>query len=201
MYTINQYRWVQTKRIFETSFIKIINMKTLTKIISCVAFAAIIATLPSCKKDHDRYAMADQDFVTQASSGNMFEIAAGNLALHNSSNTDIQAYGNHMVTDHGKAATEMANLASSKGLTVPTAMLAKDQTNLNTLAGLSGAAFDRQFAAMMVTSHQQTIDLFNRAASDNGVPDADLRSFASGKLPTLNAHLQEAQQLQTKVSQ
>ena len=176
-------------------------MKTVKNILIGLAFLGIAGFTTSCHKDDPLYAMSNQDFVTQASSGNMFEIAAGNLALHNTTNTDIQAFGNHMITDHGAAATEMATLASHKGWAIPTAMLQKDQANLSTLSSLNGTAFDQQFAAMMVTSHQQTIDLFKRAAAEHGVPDADLRSFASGKLPTLNAHLQEAEQLQANVGQ
>ncbi|WP_419699500.1 DUF4142 domain-containing protein [Mucilaginibacter sp. NFX135] len=144
--------------------------------------------------------MSNQDFVTQASSSNMFEIAAGNLALHNSTNANVKAFGNHMVTDHGQAATEMATLAAKKGWTVPTAMATKEQNNYNTLAGLSGTAFDKQFAMMMITSHQETIALFQNAAGNSGVPDADLRNFASGKLPTLKEHLTDSQTLQTQVS-
>jgi len=157
--------------------------------------------IQSCKKDHNNnYTMSNQDFVTKASSSNMFEIAAGNLAVQNSTNTNVKAFGNHMITDHGQAATEMAALASRKGWTVPSAMSAKDQNNYNTLAALSGIAFDKQFAMIMVTSHQEAITLFQNAASNSGVPDADLRSFASGKIPTLKEHLAEAQALQIQVS-
>lgn len=145
--------------------------------------------------------MTDQDFVTRASSSNMFEIAAGNLTISNSTNSSVTAFGSHMVNDHGQAATEMMGLAHQKGWTIPTDMLEKDKANLSVLASLSGTAFDKQFAAMMVTSHQETISLFTSVAQNNGVPDADLRAFASGKLPTLKEHLQEAQTLQTQVNQ
>ncbi|MGN6640505.1 MAG: DUF4142 domain-containing protein [Mucilaginibacter sp.] len=143
--------------------------------------------------------MSNQDFVTKASSGNMFEIAAGNLAQQNSSNADVKAFGTHMITDHGQAGTEMAALASKKGWTIPTALLPQDQASLDTLTSLNGSAFDKKFAAIMINSHIKTINLFQMASSDSGVPDADLRSFAAGKLPTLREHLQMAQQLQTEV--
>jgi putative membrane protein len=157
--------------------------------------------ISSCKKDSDHHTMDNQDFVTQASSANMFEIAAGNLAINNSTNANVKAFGNHMVTDHGQTGTQMATLANQKGWTVPTTMLAKHQTNLNTLTSLTGAAFDKQFAMMMVTSHQETIALFESAGGDTGVQDADLRSFANSKLPTLKEHLASAQTLQTQVNQ
>lgn len=160
---------------------------------------AALAT--GCSKDDDEYyTISNQEFVTQASSSNMFEIAAGTMAVQKSTNADVKAFGQHMMTDHGTAATEMANLANQKGWTIPSSMLQKHQANLNTLSGLSGAAFDKQFADMMVMSHQETITLFDMADNDNGVPDADLRSFASGKLPTLKHHLEEATQLKAKVN-
>jgi putative membrane protein len=154
----------------------------------------------SCTKDHDNdnnYKLNNQDFVNQATSGNMFEIAAGNLAIKNSTNATVIAFGYHMITDHGQTATDMATLATSKGWTIPAVMSEKEQTNYNALAALSGTAFDKQFANIMVTSHQQTISLFESAGSDNGVPDGDLRGFAAGELPTLKEHLADAQTLQT----
>src|ERR1700709_2377181 len=105
-----------------------------------------------------------------------------------------------MITDHGKTATEMASLASSKGWTIPAALIQKDQNNLDTLTSLNGTAFDKKFADMMVVSHQQTIALFERAASSSGVPDGGLRNFAAGKLPTLRMHLSDAQALQAYVN-
>jgi putative membrane protein len=174
-------------------------MKTETKILTALVFLVFIS-LVSCKKDHN-YQMPNQHFVTQASSSNMFEIAAGNLAMQKGVNADVKAFGNHMVTDHSTAATEMATLANQKGLTVPAAMTEKHQAKLNILAGLIGTEFDKQYASMMLTSHMETIALFQEASSDIGVPDDDLRSFAANKLPTLNEHLAQAQQLNTTVSQ
>nr|WP_294796010.1 DUF4142 domain-containing protein [uncultured Mucilaginibacter sp.] len=173
-------------------------MKTETKILIGLAFLIFVSLATSCKKDND-YQMSNQSFVTEASSGNMFEIAAGNLAVQKSVNADVKAYGNHMVSDHGTAATQMMTMANEKGWSVPTTMMEKHQGKLNTLAALSGAEFDKQYAAMMVTSHMETISLFQNASSNIGVPDSDLRSFAAGKLPTLNDHLKDAQQLQNQV--
>ncbi|SDE96829.1 protein of unknown function [Mucilaginibacter pineti] len=55
----------------------------------------------------------------------MFEIAAGNLALQNSTNANVKAFGNHMITDHRLTGTEMATLAAKNGWIVPTDMATK----------------------------------------------------------------------------
>lgn len=172
------------------------------QIITLITFLGIALVFASCHKDNENnYLMSNQDFVTQASSSNMFEIAAGNLAVSKGSNSNVKAFGNHMITDHGQTSVEMTNLAQQKGWTIPADMLQKDKNNLNILSSLSGSAFDKQFAAIMITSHQETITLFNNASQNNGVPDNDLRSFASNKLPTLQGHLKDAQTLQTQVGQ
>src|SRR3982751_3213362 len=70
-------------------------MKKISLLLTVVLGTAL--AILSCKKDHnDHYTMSNQDFVNQASSSNMFEIAAGNLALHNSTNANVNAFGNHM---------------------------------------------------------------------------------------------------------
>ena len=174
-------------------------MKNSIKLLFTILFGSIV-TLTSCSKDED-YTMSNDQFVAEASSANMFEVAAGNLAVQKSTNTSVTAYGQHMVDDHGTAITEMMALATKKGWNIPTAMMQKHQDKINVMTALSGSAFDRQFATMMVTSHQETIALFEKASANNGVPDGDLRSMASAKLPTLRTHLQSAQQLQTQVGQ
>ena len=155
----------------------------------------------SCKDDDDQeYKLSNQEFVTRASSSNNFEIAAGGLAVTRAENAEVKHYGEHMVSDHGTAGMEMKNLAAGKGWAVPDALQQKEQQNLDKLTALNGAAFDREFANIMVQSHQDAIALFEIGADPMGVPDADLRNLASAKLPTLRTHLQDAVALKTQVN-
>lgn len=160
----------------------------------------IMVAVNACTKDEDEYRLDNQEFITRASSSNMFEIAAGQLAVNMGADAGVKSYGQHMVTDHGQAAAEMAALVNNKGLTLPTTMLAEHQAKIDTLQSLTGDAFDKKYALMMVASHKQTIDLFDQASHNPGVRDNDLRTFATDKLPTLNEHLEEAQHLQASVN-
>jgi putative membrane protein len=167
----------------------------------------VIATgslVTSCKKDRDDdYAMPNQTFVTKASSGNNFEIAAGALAQSKGNNAAVIHFGEHMVTDHGMAATELKALADQNGWSImaATQMEPKQQQDLAMLAAVSGTDFDKKFVQIMVNSHQETVALFESASTESGVPDAGLRNFASAKLPTLRTHLQDAITLNTTVNQ
>jgi len=176
------------------------------KIINNICLAMLIVSasaVTSCKDDDDDdgYAMSNQEFVTQASSSNNFEIAAGGLAVSKGENADVKHYGEHMVADHTAAGLEMKNLASTKGWTIPEALQPSEQQNLAKLAALSGAAFDKEFAKIMVQSHQGAVALFETGSAPMGLPDMDLRAMASAKLPTLKTHLQEAIELSAAVGQ
>lgn len=176
-------------------------MKKLKLILLTVASTAFFASMQSCKSDdNDNYQMDNQTFVNQAASSNNFEIAAGTLATTKSQNSLVQQYGAHMVTEHTAVGTDMASIAGSKGYNVPTTFQAKEQTNINALSNLSGPEFDAQFVNMMIVSHQDAITLFQDASGSRGVSDGDLRNFAANKLPSLKAHLQDAQTLKTQVS-
>ena len=155
----------------------------------------------SCKKDRDSdFKISNQEFVTQASNSNSFEVAAGALAQTKGTNAAVKLYGQHMVTDHTAAGMELKTLADRKNWTVPTGLSPVHQQNLLILSSASNAEFDARFAQLMVQSHQEAVSLFETASADRGVPDVELRSLASAKLPTLKAHLQEALTLQTAVA-
>src|SRR5262245_27107315 len=97
-----------------------------------------------------------------------------------------------MVTDHGKANKELASLAQSKGLTVPTSLDPEHQALVRMLESEDGAAFDKSYSEHMNDDHSKAIALFESASKSS---DADLAGFAKKTLPTLKEHKQMAQKL------
>jgi putative membrane protein len=154
-------------------------------------------TLGSCKTEY-AYDMSSQDFVNQAASSNLFEIAAGNLA-RSSSDSTISAFGIRLIADYGTAERELTQLASQRNLNVPNTLGLLDQQNLDTLSTVTGSVFAQKFAAMTVASQGQAVLLFQAASGNNGVADANLRGYAAGRLPIIKADLQLAEQLPTTV--
>ncbi|WP_181276640.1 DUF4142 domain-containing protein [Arcticibacter pallidicorallinus] len=168
-------------------------------ILCAIAFSS--ATLfQSCSDDDDDAVMTNQEFVTQASSSNSFEIQSGSLAVTKGENPLVKMFGQHMVTDHTMAAEELAPLAQRKGWTLSQTLLKRHQDNFNMLSPLTGNAFDKEFARLMVVSHEEAVSLFRSASSSDGVPDSELRSWAAGKLPKLEQHLEEAKDLHDAVN-
>jgi putative membrane protein len=135
-------------------------------------------------------------FVKLAAQDGMTEVELGKLALSKSSNSDVKQFAQKMVQDHGRADQELAALAQSKGLTVPTKLDAQHEAMVKELSAKSGTAFDSSYAAHMAKGHTKAVALFQAASQSS---DADLAAFAKKTLPTLQEHKQLADNLRASV--
>lgn len=177
-------------------------MKKLNYLKVLFAFMCLAFALQSCKSDEDdnaNYQMENQTFVTQALTNNKFEIAAATLAQSRSKNPQIKQFAAKMVTEHTATGIDLTDLAKSMELSIPAGIEPADQNNINLLGLFTETTFDKEFTKMMVESHKKAVSLFSEAASNTGVPAADLRHFAERKTPSLQQHLKEAESLSTAV--
>ena len=72
-----------------------------------------------------------------------------------------------------------------------------DITTVRSLSSLSGADFDRAYAAEMVKDHQKDVQEFQNASTS--LDDQQLKQTATDLLPTIQEHYRMAQDLQGKV--
>jgi putative membrane protein len=140
---------------------------------------------------------AASSFIMKAAEGGKAEVDLGNLASSKASSADVKSFGQMMVTDHSKANDELASLAGTKGVSLPSAPDAKSKATHDRLDKLSGAAFDKAYMADMVKDHQTDIKEFENAAKSS---DAEVKAFAEKTLPTLRHHLEEAQRINKEVA-
>ncbi len=140
---------------------------------------------------------ADKEFVSDAGMAGLAEVQMANLALQNAQSADVKAFAQRMVTDHGASNAELAQLATVKGLALPTELAGKHQQGLEHLQGLSGADFDKAYMQHMVADHNEAVTLFQNGSTNSS--DSDIKAFATKNLPILQQHLQLAQQVAGKV--
>ncbi len=134
---------------------------------------------------------ADTKFMKTAAMGGMEEVELGKLAAQKASSADVKNFGQHMVDDHSKANDQLTQLATQKGVTLPTAMSTMQKHDMDKLAKLSGAAFDSAYVSMMVKDHKKDIADFQKESKSG--KDSDLKSWATTTLPTLQDHLKMVQ--------
>ena len=130
----------------------------------------------------------DSDFAVAAADGGMLEVKLGQLAQTNGASAKIKELGKMMETDHGKAGEELKAWAAQYNVTLPATLSESKQKKYDELAAKKGADFDKAYAADMVDDHEMDIKEFQKEA-DNG-KNAALKTWAAGKLPLLQHHLE-----------
>src|SRR5438876_8321902 len=123
---------------------------------------------------------ADQAFVMNAAKGGMAEVELGKLAAEKASRDEVKKFAQRMADDHSKANDELKTLAQGKGITLPSAVDAKDKATQDRFAKLSGAAFDRAYMQHMLADHRKDVAAF-KTESTSG-KDPDVKAWATKTL-------------------
>jgi putative membrane protein len=132
------------------------------------------------------------DFVNEAATSDMFEIQSSQLAAQRTQG-DVQSFANQMVTDHTKTTSELKALAPQENVSLPTQMTSSQQSMLDKLRGLQGNDFTKQYMDDQVGAHKDAVSLFERYGK--GGDDNKLKAWANQTLPTLQHHLDMAQNI------
>jgi putative membrane protein len=132
----------------------------------------------------------DRTFVQDAAKRGMHEIQMGHLGIERGQSEAVKGFCQRLINDHTMANKELAAVAKQKGV-----MLSEDDAKIVAMpiTSKSGADFDKEFGMAMVEDHQKDISSFEKEASSGN--DPDIKSWAAKTLPTLRAHLSEAQVL------
>jgi len=139
----------------------------------------------------------DSQFMTEATSGGMMEVAAGKIAVQRGISKEVKDFGQQMIEDHSKANDELKGLAMQKNVTIPADLSNDDQKNIDKLNAATDKEFDKTYMDMMVDDHKKDVDAFQKVV-DNP-KDADVKIWAEKTLPTLKHHLEMARMDQSVV--
>ncbi len=145
---------------------------------------------------HSSLSASDQKFMKEAAQGGASEVELGQLAQQKAESPDVKAFGQRMVDDHTKANDQLKQVASEKGVTLPSQPDAKDKAEKTRLEKMSGAQFDKAYMNYMVADHKKDVADFQKEASHAN--DPDVKNFAQSTLPTLQSHLQQAESIAPK---
>lgn len=143
----------------------------------------------------DKKAEDDAEFAVKAADGGMLEVKLGELAQTNASNPEVKEFAKMMVDEHSKANEELKTIAASKNISLPSALSDKCQKDYDDLAEKRGEDFDKAYTDFMVKDHKEDLDNFKDQAEKGN--DSELRSWAAGKVATLEHHLEMSRQAES----
>jgi putative membrane protein len=146
--------------------------------------------------------LSEPDMMGLVGASNAAEIVTSRVAVEKATNADVKAFARRMVDEHQTMQGQADQLATRLNITPGTPDMATQKTQMaNSMAEqlrgvANGEQFDRQYMDGQVQAHQRTLAEL-QAMQNTG--NAELRTLIQNAIPKVQAHLQEAQQLQGRV--
>lgn len=140
---------------------------------------------------------SDQSFLQDAIKGNRAEITLGKTVMAKTKDPSVKQFAEMMVKDHTVALSQLQQLAQQKNITVPEGLPDDAQQLQTKLQSVTGKQFDKDYMDAMVQDHQKDVQDFKDASQD--AKDPDVKQIATKLTPTLERHLQKAQQIDQKL--
>jgi putative membrane protein len=109
----------------------------------------------------------------------------------------VKQFAQMMVKDHTVALSQLQQLAQQKNITVPEGLPDDAKELQSKLQSATGKQFDKDYMDGMVQDHQKDVQDFQNASQN--AKDPDVKRIASKLTPTLEHHLQKAQQIDQKL--
>lgn len=134
-------------------------------------------------------------FATAAATSDMYEVAAGKIALERSQSADVKAFAQQMVDAHTKTTATLKPLLPA-GVTPPAHVDNRRQGMLDNLRGASGNDFDHRYVTQQVAAHKEA-DILMRGYAKDG-DNAAIKTFAADTDKAVKMHLSMAEGLAKK---
>ena len=164
-------------------------------------FAAAVALAPASTV----FAQSPNDaqIASIVVTANQVDIDAGKLAASKTSDADVKMFAQQMVTDHTGVNKQAVELVTRLKVTpednaTSQSLKSGGDTNLTTLKGLSGAAFDKAYIDHEVAYHQQVLDAVDKVLIPSA-SNADLKALLVKVRPAFVAHLEHAKHVQASL--
>jgi putative membrane protein len=148
--------------------------------------------------------MGDPEILAILAASDSAEIAPSQLATTRAKSAEVKSFARMMIKDHGALEDSMKAMAQANNMApAPNAtsqqIQSQSEATLQSLQGLSGAAFDSAYVAAMVQSHQQA----QTTVDSQLIPTAQnpqLKTALEQKVkPAVAMHLQNAQKIQSSL--
>ncbi len=134
--------------------------------------------------------LTDNDFVTIAGSGGLFEVASSQLALQQSNSDEVKRFAQKMIDDHTKLNAQLAAALGRRGAAPPAALMPVHTAVFQRLRQADKAAFDREYVVAQIAAHGEAAAVFEHYAQTGR--DPELTATARAAAPTIRHHLEMA---------
>jgi len=121
---------------------------------------------------------------------NLETVSLGELAVERGTTNHVRELGKTMQDHYRTSINDVAALAKSKTVTIPTSLSDNGQETVKSLSNKTGIEFDKAYADQTVKSLKDEVSQMENASIKS--TDSNIREWASNALPTLRMQLDQA---------
>lgn len=156
------------------------------------------AAVSAVKASPEKLSGTDQDLMLQVAKGGVMQLEASKVAVQKATNPEIKLLAQAEVDEQTGLSAKLQEIASAKGMTLPTGPDAETQAMLEKLQSASGMAFDRLYLTESGVKGHEKLDTVMSTVQSNA-SDASLKGVAKAAHPLIKTHLKVARQIVDKL--
>jgi putative membrane protein len=139
---------------------------------------------------------AASSFLVRVADAGMTEVRITSITMKKAAHQPVKDFATMLNKEHSDLNDQVKDLADQKNVVLPQNISEEKQKEIDMLDNSEGKEHDKTFINMMISKHQSSIEMFEKAVQE--VADYDIKTFAEKTLPTLKSHLEAAKSLQKK---
>lgn len=157
--------------------------------------AAAVSAVPATAA---KLSSADQNLMMQVAKGGMMQLEVSKIAAQKASNAEVRQLAQAEVDEQTGLSAKLQEIATAKGITLPTTPDAETQATLTKLQSMTGMSFDRMYVTESgVKGHEKLDKVMSTVHSS--ASDASLKGVAKAAHPLVKAHLKVAREIMGKM--
>jgi putative membrane protein len=146
--------------------------------------------------------LSDPNIVAYLDAANMTDSASGSIAAAKGTNAEVKSFGRDMMRDHHALRVAGQDLAKKLNITPQPAPNDTTQAHASKVADSlnaqpRGAAWDKAYIAQEITAHESVLS--NAQTALGATQNAELKALIQKAAPNIQAHLDHAKQIQSKL--
>ena len=133
---------------------------------------------------------ATADFVVNAASAGMLEVAMANVARRKAFSVRVRTFGAIIARDDARANEELREAARSQGIVLPLGLSADSKKTIDKICKQKGKEFDKAFMEMMTKNNKEHVAEFKKASAS--CKNRIIKNYAVQSLRMQQEHLDSA---------
>ena len=141
---------------------------------------------------------ADQSLMMQVAKGGMMQLEVSKVAVQKASSEEVRQLAQAEVDEQTGLSAKLSEIASAKGITLPSTPDPDTQAMVTKMQGMSGAAFDKMYVSESGVKGHEKLDTV-MSTVESKASDTSLKGVAKAAHPLVKTHLKVSKQIMAKL--